>query len=292
LDSGQPTGLKVATVASAGNNVVVTILGGTNSQGVGSTDINTPNLSVGSVTVLQAPLPKTFTLNMGSKQLTLNKGYKLQDINIITVASGSAVTINDPTAGLASVDVTCNAAATTPCVEVAGSGSHTLKDVTVDVKDSNANNIGILINANANLSIVGGIVKLTAEPTPSNQKAITLIQSNGVLTATGLTVDMTGGTTAHTQNSKGIILNKAGSLVTGSTIRVNNGPGSGTNANAIGIDVQHATGTSTVKNNIFIGHSSSPANTIAIRNATNRLSPDPSTNNAFSGNFASGGPVQ
>jgi hypothetical protein len=52
-------------------------------------------------------------------------------------------------------------------VKVQGAGSHTLKDVTVDVKDNNSSNTGILIDSNANLSIVGGIVKLTGNP-PNN----------------------------------------------------------------------------------------------------------------------------
>jgi hypothetical protein len=236
------TGSRVATVASAGNDVVVTILAGGTETGIAS-NISTPNLPAGSVTVLKAPSAGTFTLNMGDKTLTLNEGYKLQDIDItsnFTSSSGSVtvVTINAPTAGLASVNVKCEGTSnyTITCVKVTGSGSHTLKDVTVDVKDSNASNIGILIDANANLSIVGGIVKLTAEPNTNNQKPITLIQSDGVLIATGLTVDMTGGNTEHTQGSKGIVLNAARSLVTSSTIKLNRPT---TNSvNAIGIDVQ------------------------------------------------------
>jgi hypothetical protein len=83
LDVTQPTGLKVATVANAGDDVVVTILGGTNTENVpGTGTINTPALLAGSVTVLQAPSPKTFTLNLGGNKLTLKKGYKLQDIKI------------------------------------------------------------------------------------------------------------------------------------------------------------------------------------------------------------------
>jgi hypothetical protein len=75
--------------------------------------INTPILSAGSVTVLQAPFSKTFTLDLATNTLllTLNKGYKLQDINIISktpAAGGTAITITHPTAGLAGVDVTCD----------------------------------------------------------------------------------------------------------------------------------------------------------------------------------------
>jgi hypothetical protein len=288
LDSNQPTGLRVAAAASAGNDVVVTILkAGTTSESVGNS-ISTPNLPAGSVTVLKAPSAGTFTLNLGEKTLTLNKGYKLQDINInsnFTSASGSVtvVTIEHPTAGLASVNVKCEG---TPsyaitCVKVTGAGFHTLKDVTVDVQDSNASNIGILINANANLSIVGGIVKLTATTPSTSQQPITLIQANGVLTATGLTVDMSGGNaahTAHTKNSKGIVLNAAGSSVTGSTIKVNQGPSGG---NAIGIDVQ--AGPSTVENNTFIGPDVNPARAIGINGASN--APNASTRNTFVRNF-------
>jgi hypothetical protein len=224
--------------------VVVTILAGGTETGIAS-NISTPNLPAGSVTVLKAPSAGTFELNMGGNQLTLNKGYKLQDISITSNFSGTsnpppaAVKITHPTAGLASVGVTCTGGGTSSsvaCVEVAGPGSHTLKDVTVDVKDNNSSNTGILIDANANLSIVGGIVKLTAEPDTNDQNPITLIQSNGVLIATGLTVDMTGGNTEHTKGSKGIVLNAARSLVTSSTIKLNRPT---TNSvNAIGIDVQ------------------------------------------------------
>jgi hypothetical protein len=57
-------------------------------------------------------------------------------------------------------------------VKVEGVGFHTLKDVTVDVKDNNPNNIGIKNNANANLSIVGGIVRLTASPLAPNNLSL------------------------------------------------------------------------------------------------------------------------
>jgi hypothetical protein len=250
-------------------------LGGANTENVGAS-ITTQALSAGSVTVLQAPFPKTFTLNMGGNQLTLNKGYKLQDINITSNFSGTAVQITHPTAGLASVDVTCDVSVT-KCVQVAGAGSHTLKDVRVDVTDANANNIGILNNdASANLSIVGGEVRLTK--TASHQP-ITLIDSQGVLTVTGLTVDMTGGTTPHTQNSKGIILRAPGSSVTGSTIKVNNGPNA-TNK-AIGIDVKSTASKSTVEGNTFEGFGS---NSIGVQ-GNSYLFFDASTKNTFLGTF-------
>jgi hypothetical protein len=267
LDSAQPSGLQVAAAASAGNDVVVTILGGANTEPVGN-NINTPVLVAGSVTVLQAPFPKTFTLNMGTKQLTLNKGYKLQDINITSTAAGTAVKITHPTAGLASVDVKCTGGALLTCVQVVGAGSHTLKDVRVDVTDATANNIGIQNNdASANLSIVGGRVRPTG-----NSNVIKLIDSLGVLTVTGLEVDMTNG--GHTQNSTGIILRAATSLVTGSTIKVSN------KAGATGIDVQGTANPSTVVGNTFKGS----GNGIGVQGGSN-LSPDVLLNNTFSGTF-------
>jgi len=284
LDGNQPTGLRVAAAASAGNDVVVTILGGDDVTQNANGAITTPTLFAGSVTVLKAPSAGTFTLNMGSNTLTLNKGYRLQDIEINYSApsssSGSAtvVTINDPTAGLASVKVTCNGTSSyqITCVKVTGAGSHTLRDVKVKVNTTSANNTAIKNEANTNLTIVGGVVELTG-----NDAAITLINAQGVLTATSLTVDMTGG--GHQRASTGIVLNKAGSSVTGSTIKVNNGPG-GAGGNAIGINVQ--AGPSTVKNTTFFGN----GNSIAI-SGSNNLSQD-SGNNAFSGTFAMGGPVQ
>jgi len=270
LDIDRPSGYAVATAANAGNNVVVTILDGVNVTQNASA-INTPALSAGSVTVLQAPFKKTFTLNMGSNQLTLNKGYKLQDIRIKSSATGTAVLIAHPTAGLASVEVDCTTASgAVKCVKVEGSGSYTLKDVTVKVTANNTATVAIRNeSADANLSIVGGEVQLTG-----GANAITLINSQGVLTVTGLTVDMTGG--GHAQASTGIVLNAAGSSVTGSTIRVNNGPGGG--SDATGIHIQHATGTSTVARNNFIG---SGTNTIGIKGSS-KLSPD-SIGNNFSG---------
>lgn len=246
LNSAKPTGSTVAAVANAGNNVVVTILGGTSNEQPNSV-INTPALAVGSVTVLQAPFPKTFKLEMQSKELILNKGYKLQDI-IITSTVGSAmmtipaaVRITDPTAGLASVDVQCDPGSGNKvfCVEVAGAGSHILKDVRVDVKDTNASNIGIKnSDAAANLSIIGGRVRPT-----DNSSGITLIDSQGVLTVTGLTVDMANAN--HAQASTGIVLRAPGSSVTGSTIVVSN------NATAKGIKVQVTASKSTVEGNTF-----------------------------------------
>jgi hypothetical protein len=297
LDVTQPTGFTVAAAANAGNDVVVTILGGPTlpTEDV-SGNINTPTLLAGSVTVLQAPFKKTFELDMQGNQLILNKGYKLQDIKITSAVGTSgtppAVRITHPTAGLASVDVNCTGS-NVICVKVEGAGSHTLRDVTVNVKDNNASNIGILIEANANLSIVGGIVKLTAITPATSQQPITLIQSNGVLTATGLTVDMTdgidttSGTSKHTKGSSGIVLNAAGSSVTNSTIKVNNGS---SGINAVGIKVQHTSGTSTVKSNTFIG---SGTNSVAITGGAN-LSSGASgalANNNFSGSFATP-PVQ
>jgi hypothetical protein len=275
----ETTGSRVALVASAGNDVVVTILaGGTE----GAAAINTPNLPAGSVTVLKAPSAGTFTLNMGGNQLTLNKGYKLQGIKITSNVGGSttiprAVKITDPTAGLASVDVECTPSSSSKvyCVEVAGAGSHTLRDVSVGVKDTDSANIGILIDANATLSIVGGKVRVT-----DNTNSITLIQADGVLTATGLTVDMTNsGGTAHTQNSTGIVLNAAGSSVTGSTIKMNKGASGG---DAIGIDVLGNAQPSTVEGNTFNASSLGAGNAIGIMNG-GRLSPNPLLRNTFVG---------
>jgi hypothetical protein len=255
-------------------------LGGTNiTQNVGAS-INTPALSVGSVTVLQAPFPKTFTLNMQANKLTLNRGYKLQDINIESTFGSSggsvkpAVEITHPTAGLASVDVTCNGS-NVICVEVKGAGSHTLQDVRVDVKDTNTitstKNIGILNDdANASLSIIGGRVRPT-----SNTKPVTLIESKGVLIVTGLTVDMTNSN--HAQNSAGIVLNAPGSFITGSTIKMNRGA-------SVGIDVQHTTGKSTVEGNTFIGFNTGSGNLIGV-NGNSKLSSDASSKNTFNGFF-------
>jgi len=265
LNSAQSTGLKVLATAIAGNDVVVTILGGATETVTGP--INTPTLLAGSVTVLQAPFPKTFTLNMQGNQLILNKGYKLQDINIISSATGTAVEIAHPTAGLASVDVKCSATGVN-CVEVKGPGLHTLKDVRVDVA-ANSGNVGILNNtAGVNLSIVGGEVRLTGDGA-----AITLINSQKVLTATGLTVDMTDGG-AHQKASTGITLNAAGSLVTGSIIKVSN------NSSAKGIQVQSGANPSTVVGNTFFGSGSG----YGVQGGNN-LSPSALSKNTFVGTF-------
>jgi hypothetical protein len=266
------TGSRVALVASAGNDVVVTILSGATENAAA---INTPALVAGSVTVLKAPSAGTFELNMGGNQLTLNKGYKLQDIKIKSSATSTAVLINHPTAGLASVEVECTGSGVT-CVKVGGDpGSYTLKDVTVKVEANNASNVGIKNNTGANLSIVGGEVRLT-EPTSS--AAITLINAQGVLIATGLTVDMTGG--GHQKDSRGIVLNKAGSSVTGSTIKVNRGANDSHPNIAIGIKVQ-ASGCA-VEDSTFIGPNTPPANAIGVDGIANLSS---FRNNTFSGNF-------
>jgi len=168
-------------------------------------------------------------------------------------------------------------------VEVRGAGFHTLKDVTVDVA-AESGNVGIQTQNDVNLSIIGGEVRLTGD---SDQ--ITLIQSNGVLTATGLTVDMTdgldaSGDTNHTRNSTGIVLNAPGSLVTGSSIYVNdgyNGP-----AYSIGISVQAAASKSTVEDNTIIGFGDS----IGIQGANNLFSGVLGTllKNKFRGSFFGG----
>jgi hypothetical protein len=274
--------------------VVVTILA-SGSQSAGG-DISTPALLAGSVTVLKAPSAGTFTLDMGTNKLILNKGYKLQDIKITSTFNSTtatstepAVSITHPTAGLASVDVECTGSSNNViCVEVTGTGSHTLKDVRVDVADdSGATNpiiIGIKNNdAAANLSIVGGRVRPISNT--ATDKPVTLIRSDGVLTVTGLTVDMTNA--GHAKASTGIALNKAGSSVTGSTISVSS-PSSLPVAK--GIDVQHMTGKSTVEGNTFIG---SGPNSIAVIGGSNLSSGVTGAllNNDFLGSFASP-PVQ
>jgi hypothetical protein len=268
----------VALVASAGNNVVVTILGGTNTENVGN-DIITPALSVGSVTVLQAPSPNTFKLNLtANKSLTLNEGYKLQDIKINSnlPGGGAAVKITHPTAGLANVDVTCDGVGVI-CVEVQGAGSHTLRDVRVDVSDDSVGNFGIKSDdPNAKLIIVGGRVQpIDADSNALTTNPVTLIYSKGVLTATGLTVDMRNA--SHTQNSTGIVLKAAGSSVTGSTIFVSNIAG------AVGIDVQGTASPSTVLGNTFDAN----GNGIGIKGGNNVSSGAPSAllNNNFLGTF-------
>jgi hypothetical protein len=116
--------------------------------------------------------------------------------------------------------------------------------VRVDVTDANGGNIGILNNdAGADLSIVGGRVRPTG-----NTSNITLIDSKGVLTVTGLTVDMTNA--GHAQPSTGINLQAPQSSVTGSTIKVSNVVG------ATGIEVQAGASPSTVDDNDFIGSGS------------------------------------
>jgi len=233
-------------------------------------------LPAGSVTVLKAPSAGTFTLSMGSNTLTLNKGYKLQDIKITfsLTSSGEAVEITDPTAGLASVEVDCTgSSAGVTCVKVTGSGSHTLKDVKVKVNTTNANNTAIKNEANTNLTIVGGVVELTGD-----NAAITLINAQGVLIAKGLTVDMTG--SGHQKDSRGIVLNKAGSSVTGSTIKVNRGANNSHPNIAIGIQVQ-ASGCA-VEDSTFIGLNTVPANAIGVDGITNLFS---FRNNTFSGLF-------
>jgi hypothetical protein len=296
LNASQPSGSKVVAAAIAGNDVVVTILREpsppSSSEDV-SGNINTPALVAGSVTVLKSPSAGTFTLNMGANKLTLNRGYKLQDINItcnLPSTGGTAVTITHPTAGLASVEVRCKAGADNDiCVMVKGGGSHILRDVKVGVEaNSKTNTIGIKNDANTTLSIIGGEVRIN-----DNTAAITLINAQGVLTATGLTVDMTGGpdpnsVTKHTLNSTGIVLNAAGSSVTNSTIKVNKCTVStgGATVYSIGIDVQHTTGRSTVVGNNFKGYgATSNCQVIGVNGGDNLFPPADFPNNSFLGIF-------
>jgi hypothetical protein len=99
-----------------------------------------------------------------------------------------------------------------------------------------------------------------------------LIDSKGVLTATGLTVDMTNA--GHAQASTGILLNKAGSLVTGSIIKVSN------NSSAKGIQVQSGANPSTVVGNTFFGSGSG----YGVQGGNN-LSPSALSKNTFVGTF-------
>jgi hypothetical protein len=285
VDINSAAALRVAELANAGNNVVVTILGGVNVIQPSGGAITTPTLFAGSVTVLQDLFPKTFTLNMGNNQLILNKGYKLQDIKITSTFGGAgappAVKITHPMAGLASVDVKCAAPAGTPvtCVQVAGAGSHTLRDVSVDVTDDTGGNIGILNNdPNANLSIVGGRVQpINGDGNPLTTNPVTLIDSLGVLTVTGVTVDMTNA--GHAQASKGIILRAPTSVVTRSTINVSN------NAAAAGIKVQATASKSTIESNLFTASGAGIGVNGVGTSGTDNLFSSALDNNTFSGTF-------
>ena len=209
---------------------------------------------------------------MAGSTLTLNKGYKLQDINITTavnaLANTGAITITDPSAGLTSVNITCTAtaAANGACLLVKGSGFHTLKNVKVAFNDGIAGVIGIKGNdANVALNIVGGSVKPT-----TNTAGVTGILSEGVLTAAGVTVDMSAG--GHTKASTGIKFNGSGSSVTGSNITVSNDPA------AIGVKANGSN--SVVKGNTF----TAAGKGIGINGITN-LPGFSLTDNTFVGNF-------
>jgi nitrous oxidase accessory protein NosD len=146
--------------------------------------------------------------------------------------------------------------------------------VRVDVADDSTATtptiIGIKNNdAAANLSIIGGRVRPT-----DNSSGITLIDSQGVLTVKGLTVDMANA--GHAKPSTGIVLRAPGSSVTGSTIVVSN------NATAEGINVQATASKSTVEGNTFIA----AGNGIGVQGDNHLFSSALSINN-FLGNFTS-----
>jgi len=142
-------------------------------------------------------------------------------------------------------------------------------------------NIGIQNSDNtASLSIIGGTVQpIDPDSDPSTtSNPITLIDSQGPLTVTGLEVNMTNA--RHEKASTGIVLRARGSSVTGSTIRVPT-PSTGS---AVGIEVQAI---SIVEGNTFIG---AGANSVGITGGDNLLNNALLTNN-FSG-FSQGNRVR
>jgi hypothetical protein len=249
-----------------GTDVTVTIVRAA-TQGV-SSNISTPNLTKGSVTVVG---PSGFNLNLSGKLLTLNKGYRLKGFKITSgdpggSAAGAAIDLAGVGTSLENMKIDCEGLDTVGtsftslgdrCIEVTAltlGGTILLQGLEVKIKgDKNYTAAIVHAGNNTTLEVVGSTIQSTGS---GGQGVVGVLGGAGALVGPVIvqssTVDLksiTSGT--NTGPSIAVLLNVGGSKVLGpnSEIKLN---GNTTNQlGAIGIKASHSSGTVSVEGTEF-----------------------------------------
>lgn len=285
-----------------GTDVTVTIVG-TATQGV-SSNINTPNLTKGSVTVVG---PSGFNLQLNNKLLTLNKGYRLKGFKITSGdpgsgASSAAIKLAGVGTSLENMRIDCEGLATAGtsftslgdrCIEVTAltlGGTILLQGLEVQIKGDKSYTAGIVhAGNNTTLEVVGS----TIQSTDSGGQGVVGVSggaSAGPVIVQSSTVDLrsiTSGT--NSDPSIAVWLNVGGSKVLGPSSQIKLNGNAANQLGAIGIKASHSSGSvivdgttfSTGTNGVGIGIKNAATGTGTLSLGTNTFPPpfgDPSCN--------------
>jgi hypothetical protein len=277
-----------------GTDVTVTIVGAA-TQGV-SSNISTPNLTKGSVTVVG---PSGFNLNLSGKLLTLNKGYRLKGFKITSGDPGGSTTskaINLAGVGtsLENMKIDCEGLGTggTPftslgdrCIEVTAltlGGTILLQGLEVQIKGDKNYTAGIVhAGNNTTLEVVGSTIKSTGS---GGQGVVGVLggagASVGPVIFQSSTVNLesiTSGT--NSSPSIAVWLNVGGSKVLGPSSKIKLNGNTANQLGAIGIKASHSSGSvivdgttfSTGTNGVGIGIKNAGTGTLSL--GTNTFPP-------------------
>lgn len=177
-----------------GTDVTVTIVGA-GTQGV-SSNISTPNLTKGSVTVVG---PSGFNLNLSNKLLTLNKGYRLKGFQITSGDPGgtstkAAITLAAAGTPLKDMLIDCRGLGTAGtagvgsgdrCIEVTASSATpatvTLDNVDVLIKGDQNFTAGIRhVGTNTILKVINGSSVVATGPASANKGVVGILEDSTV----------------------------------------------------------------------------------------------------------------
>jgi hypothetical protein len=290
----QSPAVQTAASFGGGTNVIVRIIDdGTENV---STNINSQTLTAGSVTVLPDS-GVNFTLNLNTKLLTLNKGYRLQGFKIESGDPGGpgtkAAAITLAAAGTPLKDMVIDCTGITDsgamavgggdkCVHVTSSvlGTVTLENVDIAIPSNQDFVTGILHQGSGTLKVTNGSSVVAAGS--GNAQGVVGIYGDttvGSVEVDGSTVSLSA-IQASGGNVFSVLLSGpiASGRVEGSSIQVKNSA----SGIAIGVCV-NASGTVTVQGNTFT-NAPSGSTSIAIYKQAGTVVPTPMpTGNTFSG---------
>jgi hypothetical protein len=287
----QSTSVQTAASLGGGTNVIVRIIyDGTENV---STNINSPTLTAGSVTVLPDS-GVNFTLNLNTKLLTLSKGYRLQGFKIESGDPGggtkaAAITLAAAGTPLKDMLIDCRGlgsagTATTDvglgdrCIEVTASSTTpatvTLDNVDVLIKGDQNFTAGIRhVGTNTILKVINGSSVVATGPASGNQGVVGILEGS-----TGGSVEIEGPNTevnlsaiAGAPNVAILLKGNSGPArkVINSEIKVREATTPGQIGVCVGSNINV-----TVQGNIFT-NSSSGSNSIAICKQFGSVSPTP-----------------
>lgn len=291
----ESTSVQTAASLGGGTNVIVRIIDD-GTENVSSTNINSLTLTAGSVTVLPDS-GVNFTLNLNTKLLTLNKGYRLQGFKIESgnpsgTAAAAAIELKAGGTPLKDMVIDCTGITISgasavgggdKCVHVTSSvsGTVTLENVDITIPSNQNFVTGILHEGSGTLKVTNGSSVVAAGS--GNAKGVVGIYGKtpfGSVEVVGSTVSLSAIQAAGGGKVFSVLLSGpiASGRVEGSSIQVKNSA----SGIAIGVCV-NATGTVTVQGNTFT-NTPSGNTSIAIYKQAGNVVPTPMpTGNTFDG---------